>query len=53
MLITLGTLSSKMDVEELEYDLLERLMADSSYKMIDEVSGDRGGQRRHESSSMI
>ncbi len=43
----------KMDVEELEYDLLERLMADSSYKMIDEVSGDPGGQRRHESSFMI
>ena len=42
-----------MGVEELEYDLRERLMADSSYKMIDEVSGDPGGQRRHESSSMI
>ena len=29
----------KMDVEGIEYDLLERLMADGSHKLIDEVRG--------------
>ena len=38
----------KMDVEGIEYDLLERLMADGSYKLIDEVRMTTASQMRIE-----